>query len=603
MKTCSFIKLISHVGTGMLLLLINVVFFTSSLSADTPSPSDTSKLLKNFQILSKFATPKEAQKLADSLIKNGQDITIIQDEIEITLKTLSVGLYPDEAEADAVVLHLQKNKIDAYAIPFEGGTYRVYAGAMRDENHYWQRFEKLLGLGYRRIHTEQKPSNMTIYYVVRPKNEVLPIPFLSPPDAARLFSKNWRNEFIEGRFKGEYSIWGNPENRGSANYFKTSIGARAYYKNNWDFTYGFRFEAIEQSADESYQFLDTQLRPTYLRYRIPNHTWSIGAINAVWDDRNRDSISNRLDSNNLTRYRLDSDHTEREQSVFAIRWEHEKADHKLDVVWTPVYQPSKLPRFSSIWHPVNQSRSAIRGIDANDDYKQLIRQGSFSNQKLLTGGVGVRMVREMGRRTMATTLQFARHKAPYYVLNSKIRSLLAQGQTVNQALSAIYEPTFTTEQPYTGILSWEEFGDTAQMELAILTNAPYTTKNYELKTSMAFEWRLGFVYPKTDKYTHISAFTHGRFINTSEKMLDRNTQIYISGEMWRETENRLWRFSLNYDIAVSYFDVFLNPKISFKQNKIIDLYLSYQIFSGSPGTPSGYHTTHSVVQLGWQAKF
>lgn len=567
------------------------------------SKKDIEKLLKNFQILSKFEDESEAKKLADSLIKNGQDITIIRQDEGINLKTLSLGLYPDKNEADTVVKHLQKHDIQAYIKAAEDNNYRVYAGAMRDEDHYWERYDKLLGLGYKRIHTELRPTNLAFYFVVRPKNEILPAPIIPPPDISRFVKKNWKHEIFEGRFKGEFSLWGGSENQGSASYFKASASARSTYKNVWDYTYGFRFEAIEQSADNNFQFLDLQWRPVYMRYRQPNNIWTFGAINAVWDDRERDSLSNRLGSRNLTRYQLDSDYTEKEQPTLAFRWELEKADHKLDVMWTPVFRPPKLPRDGAIWHPVNQPKKAIRGIRADDTYEEFIGKGDFDDDGYLTGGIGVRMVRQIGSRIRATTLQYARHAEPYYQLNPDLISQIDAGQTVDQALAGVSGATFTPKHPYTGILTWEEFSKTVQMEIAILTNAPYTTKDYLLKTAMAFEWHLGFVYPKTDKYTHISAFTRGRHINTDDDMLDQKTQIYLTGDLWRDTQNNLWRFSLNYDIALNYFDVFLNPKASFRQAKHIEFYLSYQLFSGSEGTYSGYHTKHSSIILGWQAKF
>ena len=366
------------------------------------SATDTQQLLKNFQIISKFTTSAEAQKLADSLIKNGQNITIIPDKIEISLKTLSVGLYPNKTEADTEVNNLQKNHIAAYAVLQKGGSYRVYAGALKDENDYWQHYEKLLGLGYHRIHTQLIPSKTTVYYVVRPKSEILPlpIPFITPSDSKGFFSDDWRTEVTEGRFKGEYSLWGSGQDSGSANYFKSTIEARAYYKRNLDLNAGFRFEAFEQSATYNYQYVQLLPHPIYLRYRQPNLVWTIGAINAVWDDRNRDSLSNRLDSKNLTRYRLDSDQTELEQPVLALRWEYEKSDHKFDAIITPFYQPSKLPRFGSVWHPINPQEGKILGIKADTTYSNLIKNGRFGNQKVLSGGFGVRILKQVGHRSI-----------------------------------------------------------------------------------------------------------------------------------------------------------------------------------------------------------
>ncbi len=585
--------------------------------AATPTPSlvsaeetENKKVdFKKLNILSKFNNRSAAENLVYSLNKSGQEVRIVTKEIDISLKSLSIGLFLTRMRAEHVVKRLKKHNIDAFVFELKSGKFRVYAGAMKDESNFWERYEKLLTLGYKKPHTSIKIAHETQYFVVSDKEDesktiTKAIAKLRPIEAK---NSQFITEMYSARFKGEFSMWGEEGNRSSSNYFNSSINLRTKYKANLDFTYGTRFQATEQSSEENIQKFEFDLQPTYLRYQQQQNEWSIGAIDARWDainpNKQHESLSDRLSGKVLVRYKLDTDKEDNRRPSFGMRWKFDSAKtYDLDVIWLPVFRPAKLPDFGSVWHPVRRSDGAIRGIKPTKNWAELVKRGSFADDKLGTGGAGVRFSNKVGSRTRAITLQYTRRSEPYYALNPLIADALNAGKTLNFAL-AQKGYTFTPKHPYSGIMTWEESSKVSHFEFAVLSNTPYTTTDYRYKTAMSMAWKLGFIYPKTSKKSLVSAYLTGRHINTKDKILDRKTKISLFGELYSISHSGTWKFSSTYEIGLDRLALFLNPRLTFQQTKYVQIYVNYLLFSGDKITESGYQTKNSILSLTWQAGF
>ena len=595
--------------TSLRPMLVHIICLTMFLCLIVPIAgyADSNNVdFKKLNILSKFSDRKSAEELVYSLKKSGQKVRIVEKEIDLPLKSLSVGLFLTRQRADAVVRQLQKNHIDAFVFQLKNGKFRVHAGAMQDETNFWQRYEKLMALGYKKPHTGIKVVKIKQYYVVSDKKEKTKLLAKIKPVTTKTKNAVFTTELHNARFKGEFSIWGDQGNRSSSNYFNAGLSLRTKYKSNLDFTYGSRFDATEQSSDENVQKFETQWLPTYLRYHNTKQQWMIGAIDARWDTENNktpiNDLSDWLSSRILTRYKLDRDIIDRRRPVFGVRWTLDTTQFDLDVIWLPTFRPAKLPDFGSIWHPVRRSDGAIRGIKSTDTWKELVKQGSFANESFDTGGGGVRFLHKIGKNKRAITLQYARRNEPYYVLNPAIKRYLAEGQTLEFAMAA-EGYTFTPKHPYSGVITWEESGSVSHFEVALFSNTPYTTSSYEYKTAMSMAWKMGFIYPKTNKRTHVSAYFIGRHINTSDSILDRKTKLALAGELYKISRSKLWKLGTRYEIGLDNAELFLNPRVTFQQSKYVQIYLNYLLFSGSEVTESGYHTNHSILSLTWQAAF
>ena len=565
---------------------------------------DTDLSLDEIRVIGKFTNKTAAEKLLRSLNKTGQPARIISQTEDITLKSVNVGLYPDKSEAASVERHLKSHDIDAFMFPTGSGEYRVHAGALRGEDQYWSRFEKLLALGYKRIHTTLKPVTITHFFVVRELIEDLPPPMYSLAVDSEERSKTFKTTFLFGRFKGEFDGWRASGEQSSSNYFRASLSARTFYKKQWDFTYGLRFDALEQSSTNNIQKFEFQALPTYLRYQEPNNQWHVGLIDGRWDDRKQASLGDRLSSRILTRHLLDEDVIDRRRPIIGARWQFEQAQYRLDVIASPIFRPAQMPTMGSIWHPINRENKAIMGLRSTDIWKDLVSKGSFADEKKYQiGGVGVRMSQQVGRRTRATTIQYIRQSEPYYQLNAEIQQLISNGNTVDEALAASSNSTFSPRHPYSAVFTWEEFGKVSHFEVAVSSNTPYTTTTYEMKSAVSLEWMLGFVYPTKDRLMHISSYFVGRRINTKDNILDRKTKLGIKGDLYKYSKGRHWKVGSAYQINFDQLSLFLNPRIDYVQNKYLDISLYYQLFVGSNNDSIGFHSDHSILGLRWQAVF
>ena len=581
------------------LFLAYMLVFSFSLSANESTES-----LDDLRVISKFSNKNDATKLVRSLKKSGQAARIIPKSENIILKSVSIGLYPNEKEASAVVTHLKANNINAFLYKVESGEYRVHAGALQQEDYYWNRFEQLLALGYKRIHTALKPATITHFYVVRELIENLPDPIQLTPTRKKSKTSIFNTTFLFGRFKGEFDGWKESGEQSSSNYFNAQLSAKTRYKNQWDIIYGVRFDALEQSSKTNLQKFEFQFLPTYLNYQKPNNQWQIGLIDGRWDNRKQDSLSDRISGKILVRHFLDEAVIDRRRPIIGARWKFSQSQYQLDVIANPIFRPAKMPDFESIWHPVSRQNKAIIGIRPTDDWEELVEQGSFADEKYQTGGIGIRMSQQLGRRTRAISLQYVRASEPYYKLNPNIQQLLSTGSTVTSALSATSgEITFTPEHPHSAIFSWEEFGKISHFEIAVSSNTPYTTTSYQMKTGVSLEWLMGFIYPTKNRNTYVSSYFTGRRINTEDDILDRKTKLGLKGEIYQYSPNRHWKAGTAYQIDLDSLGLYLNPKINFEQSKYLNLSLYYQIFTGSDSTDNGYHSGHSILGLSWQAIF
>jgi len=598
------ILFISHPNKlSCLHLILITCLFTGFVSANEAiNPNKIPESLNDLRVISKFSNQVEAKKLVRSLKKSGQDARIISQTEEIVLKSVSVGLYPDQKEADTVVQHLKSNNIDAFPYRVQSGEYRVHAGALQHEDHYWNRFEQLLALGYKRIHTALKPVTITHFYVVRELIENLPEPIQLIPKT-NLKDKAFNTTFLFGRFKGEFDGWKESDKQSSSNYFSAQLAAKTTYKKQWSLIYGFRFDALEQSSTTNIQKFELQFLPTYLSYQLPNNEWQFGLIDGRWDNRKQDSLSDRISGKILVRHLLDEEVIDRRRPVIGARWQFTQSQYQLDVIANPIFEPAKLPQFGNIWHPVSRLNKAIIGIRPTDNWQELVEKGSFADEKYQIGGVGVRMSQQIGQRTRAISLQYVRQSEPYYKLNPSIQQLISTGSTVDDALTASSGTTFSPEHPHTAIFSWEEFGKISHFEVAVLSNTPYTTNTYLMKTAISLEWMMGFIYPTKNRNTHLSSYFTGRRINTNDDILDRKTKFGLKGEIYQYSTNRHWKAGAAYNIDLDHLGLYLNPKINYEQNKYLNLSLYYQLFTGVDNTDNGYHSRHSIIGLSWQAIF
>jgi len=86
-------------------------------------------------------------------------------------------------------------------------------------------------------------------------------------------------------------------------------------------------------------------------------------------------------------------------------------------------------------------------------------------------------------------------------------------------------------------------------------------------------------------------------------VLDR-TRIYsFNGSLDVPFAHDQWRAKARFYIGLGENDVYVNPGIAYIGWEPHEIYLEAHYFDGADGTPGGYHQDHSLVTLGWRARF
>lgn len=590
-------------STKLYFLLLSLFCYSiTTVAADDPSLPD------NLQFIERYYEKQEANGALTKLLQQNSTAHIITRKVQLTLKALNLGLYPNQTTANKVVQHLKENGIKAFSHEMSSGDYRVHAGALHEKEYYQERHNKLRELGYKQIETSETEID-TIEYLIVIKREkgVSEILTENANNAWQSYVNQTRLKHT--RFNAEFLFWNENETPGSSNYFNSAINYKTTYKTGktgktgWVFNYGARFTVTEQSGIQRYQKAKLLLEPIYLHIKSNRHNWHIGAADTVWDNENPLSLSDNITRHNLERYKLDINPEDKRLPSWGIRWQYSHNKYLWDINLFPIFEPANLPQQKSIWHPISLSRGKAKQINTEGDLAYLLKNGALKEKNWDTGGIAVRLDKMIGTSKRAITLQYVRHNTPYPVLNNKLQSALVSGESVTNALQSINDHSFSLEHPYTAVFTLEERGAISQFEIALLSNTPYTTTNYQMKTAPSANWKLGFDYPHLDRGEKITLYFKGRHISTQETILDQKTRVAIAGVLSTVTKNKSWTLSFTYDIGLNQYDLFLNPRVIFNHSKHVNITLNYQVFAGTNGTEFGYHNQHSNLSIAWLSRF
>ncbi|MET0084826.1 MAG: hypothetical protein ABW079_17625, partial [Sedimenticola sp.] len=82
------------------------------------------------------------------------------------------------------------------------------------------------------------------------------------------------------------------------------------------------------------------------------------------------------------------------------------------------------------------------------------------------------------------------------------------------------------------------------------------------------------------------------------------TEIYsFNGSVEMPFAQDRWRANMRFFLGLDKKDVYLNPEIAFLGWEPHELYLQLHYFDGANGTIGDFHQDHSMLTLGWRAKF
>lgn len=353
-----------------------------------------------------------------------------------------------------------------------------------------------------------------------------------------------------------------------------------------EFRAGARLDGMSQTGRVDHSELLLDFDETYVRYRMPETTLTLGTQKIVWGRVDEIPPSDRVSRIDLTRFILD-DLADRRRAQLGARLEKFWGDYKLDLVWLPIFREAQMPDDDSIWNPVNRTTGRILGIAPSQIPPSLVQASRFSEDDDGSGGGGLRLTHAGGKFDYGLTLARTRQSVPYYELVAPTK--------------------FVGRYPFSNYAGFDfafTRGDAVwRMELGYSSDNPVTTDAIEFRTVPAWDWVGGVEFFPGGRDTRINLQLAAHKLNTNLDIFDLDDYYAFGGEIETELDNGRWKIGSRFNLGLNVRDIYLNPSIRFLGWEPHEIYLAYHYFDGSSQTLGGFHEDHSFLALGWRSQF
>lgn len=356
----------------------------------------------------------------------------------------------------------------------------------------------------------------------------------------------------------------------------------------WDLQASVRLDGYSQQGSRDWDHADLDYDETFIRYRADNFRITAGAQKILWGRIDEFPPTDRLSTQDLTRYIMD-DLADRRRASAAIRYEHFFGDKKLDLVFLPWFRETELPGASSIWYPVDQQSGQILGLKSTPATTALIKSVPVDDDASNSdGGFGIRYSGTGEGMDYALTVQKTRQSLPYFSFNS------ARG-----VLEAKYQRSWLLG----GDIGVEAMGAIWRLEAGWMSDAPVTRVDGSYDTVESVNWGAGVEFFPGDGDARVNLQLTGINHADAPAVIDR-TEIYLFGGSFEVpfAQDR-WRLKGRFYKGLDTHDLYLNPEIAYTGWDSQEIYLEAHYFDGAEGTPGGFHQDNSLLAVGWRAKF
>ncbi len=357
---------------------------------------------------------------------------------------------------------------------------------------------------------------------------------------------------------------------------------------SWEAQASLRVDGYNQHGNQSWDLVDLDYDETFVRYRAENARVTVGAQKILWGRIDEFPPTDRLSTHDLTRYIMD-DLADRRRASAAIRYEHFVGNAKWDLVFQPHFREAELPGAESVWFPVNRRSGEILGLSSTPATRALVQAAPVDYKASDSdGGFGVRYSGTGEGLDYAVTLQKVRQSLPYFNYN---------------ATRGVLEAKYPRSWVVGGDIGVEAVGAIWRFEAAWQSDAPVTHLSGAFDTVNSVNWGAGVEFFPGDGDARVNLQITGVNHINAPAVLDR-TEIYLLGGSFEMpfAQDR-WRVKGRFYKGLDKHDLYLNPEIAYTGWDSQEIYLDAHYFDGAPGTPGGYHQDHSILSLGWRAKF
>jgi hypothetical protein len=387
----------------------------------------------------------------------------------------------------------------------------------------------------------------------------------------------------------EYGVF--PEGNANAHglgYLHGRGTARWSPSRQWDLQASVRVDGYKQHGNQDWDLVDLDYDETFVRYRSDSYRITAGAQKILWGRIDEFPPTDRMSTHDLSRYILD-DLSDRRRASAAIRYEYFSGNKKWDFVFLPHFREAELPGSESVWFPVNRRSGEILGLNSTPATRALVQASPVDYKASDSdGGFGVRYSGTGEGMDYAVTLQKVRQSLPYFNYN-----------TSRGVLEARYPRSWIVG----GDVGVEAAGAIWRIEAGWQSDAPVTHLSGVFDTVESISWGAGVEFFPGDGDARVNLQVTGINHIDAPAVLDR-TEIYLLGGSFEMpfAQDR-WRVKGRLYKGLDKHDLYLNPEIAYTGIDSQEIYLDAHYFEGAAGTPGGYHQDHSILTLGWRAKF
>lgn len=367
----------------------------------------------------------------------------------------------------------------------------------------------------------------------------------------------------------------------SSGVFARAEMSAAHEGDNWSLALGVMFDAHAQGGARNFERVRAEYGENHLQWHGESTRLTLGTQRIVWGRVDEISPIDRFGRNDFSRALVD-ELADRRLATPAVRAEHFTDDMKLDLVWVPVFDPSRMPERESIWHPVDTRQGRLLGIGQATP----VAGASVKSRAHGSGGAGLRLTREGDVVDLGFSVQRVRQTQPYYRLEPGV---------------------LTTMHPFSWVLGGELeaalAGATWRFELAWSSDAPVTTHTLAYRTVPRLDAVLGAEWFPGDGETRVTLQLASQRLITATPLLDRSERHALTGEVEHPFGQGRWKAGLRFIVGLGEHDLYLNPRIAYVGFDQHELFLAGHVFSGSERTLGGYYRDNDMLMAGWRARF
>lgn len=355
----------------------------------------------------------------------------------------------------------------------------------------------------------------------------------------------------------------------------------------WEARVGVRVDGDGQFGQPNFTRARADVADTYLRWRGGDTRLTAGAQTILWGRVDAVPLIDRVSRVDLTRLLLDS-LPDRRRSQWALRWEQNWDEFKLDAVWLPAFRAADLPARDSIWNPVNRSSGRVFGVFPVPELSALVRNAQVSDQDGGDGGAGLRLTHTGEAFDLGLTLSRTRQSLPYYRVD------LARA-----ALTGVHP--YVSFAGLDGEVVWG--GATWRSELGYSHNAPLTGLTGRQEQANWLEWVGAVEFFPGGKGTRVNLQAVFRDARVDVPVLELERYVGVNGEVETTFGQGRWKLGLRFAGGLNVRDIYLGPRLTYTGWEPHEIYLAGHVFGGSARTLGGFYRDQDLVALGWKTRF